>query len=152
VTRTLENNGSPSESVSLIAESPPGEAFEHQLASGRLLNISSGGSLEHRFEELRIQSRSGDLELHIILTPEGPKLRLSGIRLELASDNDIKVNCRNFEIESRERIALTAKYEIGIQSEQACRINGQKLFFNCDPMFEGETLPADDSVTGESHD
>lgn len=112
---------------------------EYQLTSGRRLYITRSSDQSQPQEEVRIQSSTGDIELHITLTPQGPRLRLSGAQLELVSDNDINVHCRRFKLRAADDLTLATGGEVAIRAERDCRINGQKLFFNCDEDFAGES-------------
>jgi hypothetical protein len=72
------------------------------LPSGRSVVVRLAGGAE----ELEIRSPRGDVEVRVVLTDEGPVVRLSGARLELDAAETVAVNCRRFEVRAEGDICL----------------------------------------------
>lgn len=83
-----------------------------QLRSGRRISVVTSTDAD----ELRIVGPDGDLELSVILTPDGPVLRLRGARLEIDSTEAIAVRCRTFELHTEETLDLRAGADLRLTS------------------------------------
>lgn len=78
-------------------------------------------------EEVEVRSPSGETELRVILTDQGPVLRLSGVRLELEAAETVAVRCKNFEVEAG---------EMRVQTAGDIHLNGDYIRLNCEPSTE----------------
>ena len=91
-------------------------------------------------ETLEVVSPSGDVEVGIRLTPEGPVLKLRGARLEIDSTETVAINCRRFELNADEVLELRAGAGVAVQSdadiqfrsEGQTHIDGDWVNINCD--------------------
>lgn len=105
------------------------------LPSGRRLELQVGDSEER----LEIRSPEGELELSVVLTADGPVLKLRGARLEIDSNDTVAVQCRRFELNTEEDVALHAKGsiqmntddEVRVKSAQQTFIDGDYVNINC---------------------
>ncbi len=86
-------------------------ASQAVLPSGRSVAVQADANGEF----LEIRSPGGEIELRVALTADGPILRLSCARLELASSGEVAMNCRSFDLRTAEDI----------------RLNGRKILLNC---------------------
>src|SRR5215212_7513132 len=92
-----------------VCPTVPGER-QQILPSGRSIILRVAGE-----EELEIRSPSGETQLRVILTDQGPVLRLSGVRLELEAAETVAIRCRNFEVHAGEAVQLTGQ-EMRVQT------------------------------------
>jgi hypothetical protein len=110
-------------------------AFERPLPSGRTLVVRVGAD----GEEVEVRDRAGALELSIILTPEGPMVRIKAARIELESPETISVQCRRFEVETTEAIQLQSRgtmrvdaQEMHLKTESDIHLDGAMIRLNCE--------------------
>ncbi len=82
-----------------------------------------------------MRSPQGDIEVQILLTNEGPLLRLGGVRLELETIESIALRCKRFEVMAGDMVSLRSGGQIEAKAESDMRLNGERLFFNCDADF-----------------
>jgi hypothetical protein len=105
------------------------------LPSGRsvLLRVADGR------EELEVRGPEGAVELVVLLTADGPVVRLSGARLELESLDAVAVRCRRFEVEAAEaahlhsagEVRLTGE-EVRVRTEGDIHMDGAVIRLNCE--------------------
>lgn len=130
----------------------------NRLPSGRTIALKA----ESGAETIEVRSPSGDIELAISLTPEGPVLRVRGARLELDATESVAVKCKEFELRTEESLRLSAGGSIGVASDEEIRMKSAEQTFidadyvnlNCldrtgyhDEFADDDTNAADD--TGE---
>jgi len=99
---------------------------------GVSLRLGSGG------EELEIRSPAGELELRILLTPDGPVLRLEAARVEVQAADEFRVNCGEFRVAAERGLHLEAGEAVQIEAERMrvrtqdeIRMNGSFVRLNC---------------------
>lgn len=92
------------------------EALQH-LPSGRSVAVRTDGG-----EELVVYSPQGQVEVRVLLTPDGPVVRVGAARLEIAA-NSVAVECETFDVR--------AGGEIRLKSGGALRLNGETVRLNC---------------------
>lgn len=88
------------------------------LPSGRTVATSAAGGKE----QIEIRSATGDLELRIALTPEGPVLQLRGVRLEIDSTDTVAVRCKDFEIAATDSIRMSAAKDVALDAAGELRV------------------------------
>lgn len=66
-----------------------------QLASGRSIEWHA---LEDGAEHLRIRGVDGDVELEVVLTESGPRLRFKAADIALEADGKVQVDCDEFHV------------------------------------------------------
>lgn len=71
-------------------------------SSGRRVTLESDGEVD----TLRIEAPSGELELTVVLTADGPVLRVSGASVELAATKTLKMSCETLAIETSADVAI----------------------------------------------
>ena len=84
---------------------------EVYLREGRTLSVESVGS----DELVEVRSSSGQVELRIRLTEEGPVLQMESARLELKAS---------------ETLQLSSDNEIKADAEGEVRVNGKMIYLN----------------------
>lgn len=105
------------------------------LPSGRQLVVKAHA----HDEEIEVRSAGGEVEVRIVLTDQGPILRLRGARLEIDSSDTVAVNCRQFEVNASHGVQLRAAGDVGVQSDAEIRlksggqtyIDGDYVNLNC---------------------
>ncbi|MGE3808290.1 MAG: hypothetical protein AB7K24_26820 [Gemmataceae bacterium] len=103
------------------------ETTERQLPSGRSVVVK----LNDGQEELEIRSPDGAVEVQIVLTENGPVVRLQGARLELASTETVAVDCKRFEVHTSEATKLTSDGELRVKTSDDIHMNGKFIRLNC---------------------
>src|SRR5262249_43558015 len=106
-----------------IAEGSPGAAPRRvPLPSGRavVVDTSSGG------EVVRFESPTGQIELQVTLTSEGPKLSFRAADVELKSVGTVAVACKRFEVRAEEAIEQTSGGDLKetVNGDRLSRVRG----------------------------
>jgi hypothetical protein len=105
------------------------------LPSGRTVVVKAH---DHE-EEIEIRSSGGEVEVRIVLTEQGPILRLRGARLEIDSSDTVAVNCRQFEVNATHGVQLRTAGDVEVRSNAEIRlksggqtyIDGDYVNLNC---------------------
>jgi hypothetical protein len=71
-----------------------------ELAHGRVLELDQQGAMLH------VSSSSGEVELQIRITPEGPVLVFDQARVSIQNSGNIDVECEDLELKARGRLTL----------------------------------------------
>ena len=99
---------------------------EVYLREGRTLSIESAGT-----EDLvEIRSSSGQVELRIRLTEEGPVLQMESARLQLKASEAIEIESKRVEIRASETVQLASENEVKVEAEGEVRVNGKMIYLN----------------------
>ena len=105
------------------------DSWPCRLPSGRTISVKTD---EHG-EKIQIHSLDGELEVCVMLTEQGPVLRLSGARLQIDSNDAISVNCRRFDLTASEGVHLHSGKEVKLQSDGEIRMkSAQQTFIDGD--------------------
>jgi len=99
---------------------------ELYLREGRTLSIESAGS----DELVEVRSSSGQVELRIRLTEEGPVLQMESARLELKASEAVEIHSRRIELKATETLQLSSDNEIKADAEGEVRVNGKMIYLN----------------------
>lgn len=111
------------------------EEQRHYVSHGRTLTIGSDGANK----VLDIRAASGELELRVKLTEDGPVLHLEGVRLEMSAAEDIDLKCRTLSVTTTEKLEMNSEktLEIGSKDEMTLesregdlRIRGKIIWLN----------------------
>jgi hypothetical protein len=104
------------------------------LPSGRSVVVKVTGGCE----ELEIRDAEGQLEVSVVLTTDGPVVRVRGGRLELDAVDTVDVRCRRFEVHTAESTDLSSSgpvritgEELRVKTEDDIHLNGQVIRLNC---------------------
>ena len=120
--------------LSLYSGRGVGGEGEKVLPSGRSVAIRVANDQE----ELEVRSPEGEVEVRITLTAEGPVVHLRSARLQLEATDEVKVQCRKFEVHSTEgtelksdgNVNISAQADVNVQTGQDTRINGRMIYLN----------------------
>jgi hypothetical protein len=94
------------------------EAREVYLRDGRTLTIA-----EHGGNDLvEVRSSSGQVEVRIVLTEDGPVLQMESARLQLKATETVEIAGKRVEIKATEEITVEANGDV--------RVNGKKIWLN----------------------
>jgi hypothetical protein len=131
---------------------PPDDRLAQRgvLPSGRSVVIRA----DCNGEAIEVRSASGEMELRISLTDQGPVLSLRGARLEIDAADTVAVNCRQFELRTTEGVVLDAAADIELRSGAATHlrsagdtnIDGQMVKLNCQDRAGYPDAPAPEAL------
>ena len=108
-----------------------GETREVYLRGGRTLTVSATGS-----EELvEVRAASGQVELRIVLTEQGPVLQMEAVRLKLKATEAVEVEARQFSVKAEESVALASEGEVRVTSKGETRIEAE-----ADVVVQGKNI------------
>jgi hypothetical protein len=99
---------------------------EIYLREGRTLSIEEAGT----GELVEIRSSSGQVELRIKLTEEGPVLQMESVRLQLKATEAVEIASPRVEIKATETLQLASDNEIKVDAEGEVRVNGKMIYLN----------------------
>jgi hypothetical protein len=99
---------------------------EIYLREGRTLSVEQSGT-----EDLvEIRSSSGQVELRIKLTEDGPVLQMESARLSLKASEAVEIESKRVEIRATESVKLASKDEVKVEAEGDVRVNGKTIWLN----------------------
>ncbi|HMG23427.1 MAG TPA: hypothetical protein VK607_18965 [Kofleriaceae bacterium] len=99
---------------------------EIYLREGRTLRVEhSGGD-----ELVEIRSSSGQVEVRIRLTEEGPVLQMESARLQLKASESVEIESKRVAIRATEAVTLESDNEVKVEAEGEVRVNGKMIFLN----------------------
>lgn len=99
---------------------------EIYLREGRTLSVEHSGT----DELVEIRSSSGQVEVRIRLTEEGPVLQMESARLQLKASEAVEIESKRVEIRATETVQLQSKDEIKVDAEGEVRVNGKMIYLN----------------------
>ena len=92
------------------------EADEVALRGGRSLRVAEAG------EVVEIRAASGQLELRIRLTDEGPVLQMEAVRMQLRASEAVEIESKRVDIKTEGDLTIDAKGEV--------RVVGAMIYLN----------------------
>ncbi len=98
------------------------EPVQHPLASGRRVVVTQGDGWQP--ENLKVFSPEGRVEVEIVLTAEGPVVRVSGAALTLDSAGSISMRASG-------PVGIEAE-ELRVKTRRSVHLNGETIRLNCD--------------------
>ena len=104
------------------------------LPSGRTLRLIT----DNGHEELLLEAPDGELELRILLTEDGPLLKLSAAKLELEAADSISMKCKTFDVSASESakiacegaLSINSNDELTVNSDDHVRVTGKIIHLN----------------------
>lgn len=104
------------------------------LEHGRTLAVTSQGLSQL----IEVRAASGQIELRIRMTEDGPVLQLDGVKLEVKAEDSIALQCTKFTVDAAESVDIVSqgtlqvasKEEMKIESEKDVRVRGEKIWLN----------------------
>ena len=99
---------------------------EVYLREGRTLSVEDAG----RDELVEIRSSSGQVEIRIKLTEDGPVLQMESVRLQLKATESVEIASKRVEIKASETLQLASDNEIKVDADGEVRVNGKMIYLN----------------------
>jgi hypothetical protein len=99
---------------------------EIYLREGRTLSIENAGG----DELVEVRSSSGQVELRIKLTEEGPVLQVESVRLQIKASEAVEIESKRVEIKATETLELASDNDIKVDAEGEVRVNGKMIYLN----------------------
>ena len=99
---------------------------EIYLREGRTLSVESSGT----DELVEIRGSSGQVEVRIRLTEEGPVLQMESARLQLKASEAVEIESKRVEIRATETVQIASKDEVKVDAEGEVRVNGKMIWLN----------------------
>lgn len=92
------------------------------LAHGRTLTVASEGT----DELIEIRASSGQMEVRIRMTEDGPVLQLEGVKLAVKAAEAIDLECKTFKVAATESVEIASKGEMNVNAEGEMKIESAK--------------------------
>lgn len=89
-----------------------------ELPEGRTLEVTEGDLVE-------VRAASGQLELRIRLTEDGPVLELESVRLKLTAAESVDVECEDFNVTARSSVGIAAQSAISVSGKADVRVDAE---------------------------
>ena len=105
------------------SSSDPREIY---LREGRTLSVAHDG----RDELVEIRSSSGNIEVRIRLTEDGPVLQMESARLQLKASESVEIESKRVEIRATEAVRVESDKEIEVDAEGEVRVTGKTIWLN----------------------
>jgi hypothetical protein len=99
---------------------------EVYLREGRTLTVESS----REGELVEIRSSSGQVEVRIKLTEEGPVLQMESARLQLKASESVEIASKRVEIRATESVQIASDNEVKVDAEGEVRVNGKMIYLN----------------------
>lgn len=99
---------------------------EIYLREGRTPSVEQSG----QDELVEIRSSSGQVELRIKLTEDGPVLQMESARLQLKASEAVEIESKRVEIRATETVQIASKDEVKVDAEGDVRVNGKTIWLN----------------------
>jgi phage gp45-like len=119
----------PEEDLEQLTEETSEETSDRReiyLREGRTLSVERAGG----DELVEIRSSSGQVEVRIRLTEEGPVLQMESARLQLKASEAVEIESKRVEIRATELVKLESENEIKVDAEGEVRVNGKMIYLN----------------------
>jgi len=114
------------EELDHLTEEATTERRELYLRDGKTLSVETAGS----DELVEIRSSSGQVELRIKLTEDGPVLQMESVRLQLKATESVEIESKRVEIKATETLQLSSDNEVKVDAEGEVRVNGKMIYLN----------------------
>ena len=98
-----------------------GETREVYLREGRTLTVSAQGT----DELVEIRAASGQVELRIRLTEQGPVLQMEAVRMTLKATEAVEVEAKQFSVKATESLALASEGEVKVTSGGETKVEAE---------------------------
>jgi hypothetical protein len=104
------------------------------LDEGRTLKVSRAGGEQI----LEVRAASGQLELRVRLTEEGPVLQMEAVKVAITGEEQVAIKCKTFNVEasgdtviqSGGEIKIRSEGELEVESPEDVRIRGKIIWLN----------------------
>ncbi len=100
------------------------------LGHGHLLQLQRRDGAD---DTLEVRAPNGEIELAIIVTVSGPKLRLRAVDLEIEATQSLRIKCERFEVEADHEARITSpRGGIALFANDDVDVKGERILLNAD--------------------
>jgi phage gp45-like len=99
---------------------------EIYLREGRTLSVETTGT----DDLVEIRSSSGQVEVRIKLTEDGPVLQMESVRLQLKASESVEIASRRVDIKATETVQIASDNEVKVDADGEVRVNGKMIYLN----------------------
>lgn len=104
------------------------------LDQGRTLQLAREGNQQL----VEIRAASGQLEVRIKLTDEGPVLQMEAVKVAVTTEEAFEIKCKTFSVEASQdtiiqtggELKMKAEGEISLDSPEDVRLRGKIIWLN----------------------
>lgn len=114
------------EELEHVAEEETSDRREIYLREGRTLSVEQTGT----DDLVEVRSSSGQVELRIRLTEDGPVLQMESARLQLKASESVEIESKRIALRATESVKLESENEIKAEAEGEVRVNGKTIWLN----------------------
>ncbi|MBL9020661.1 MAG: hypothetical protein JNL21_00615 [Myxococcales bacterium] len=98
------------------------------LAYGRSLELRSGDA-----DTLQVRSATGEVEVTIVITPDGPSVRLRAVDIEVEAARAIRMRCETFDLQTSGDARIAAAHGgVTIHACDDVDLRGERVLLNAD--------------------
>ena len=123
-----------SETTASTTETGEEDARELYLDEGRTLKLSRAAGEQI----VEVRAASGQLELRVRLTEQGPVLQMEAVKVALSAEDSVAIKCKTFNVEatgdtiiqSGGEVKIKAEGEVEVDSPDDVRIRGKIIWLN----------------------
>ena len=102
------------------------------------ISLAHGRTMAVRRDELTVTAPDGRVEIELVITADGPVVRVSGARLEMAAVEDVAIRGRRLDVTTTEGIDLRTAGPVAIigdelraKTTRSIHLNGETVRLNC---------------------
>ena len=99
---------------------------ELYLREGRTLSVEQTGS----DDLVEIRGASGQVEVRIRLTEDGPVLQMESARLSLKASESVEIESKRVAIKATETVEIASDNEVEVEGKGDVRVNGKMIYLN----------------------
>ena len=117
-----------------MADADSTETRELELHQGRTLTLASSGD----DDLVEIRDASGQLQLRVRMTPEGPVLEVETVRLSLRAAEAVDIETKEFNVNAERSLAfssegeitLSGKADVRVDADGEVHVTGEMIYLN----------------------
>jgi len=99
---------------------------ELYLREGRTLSVEQTGG----DDLVEIRGASGQVEVRIRLTEDGPVLQMESARLSLKASESVEIESKRVAIKATETVEIASDNEVEVEGKGDVRVNGKMIYLN----------------------
>lgn len=115
---------------------PPTSVTVYEFSTGHTLEVDHVtdpiSTAPNPQESISLRSKDGTVSLSILMTTNGPQIRLSGADIHLESSGNISVACENFQLHARQNLSLESEGDAEFKANDIARVRGERVWLNTD--------------------
>ena len=114
--QVLQTTTNQQDNVRLLEEEQINGELTHHFPTGHRIQIDLDG------QAIEVIDITGELQVHIDITADGPKIKLNGGELAMQSPENISMDCNSFRLVTNEDTEIFAKGHVKIDSREEMKI------------------------------